>query len=45
MRIIRDIFRLRKSGFVTEDLALSGLRPLGTSEVGDKVAELIKNDN
>ena len=31
-------------GFVTEDLAQSGVRPLGTSEVGDKVAELIEND-
>ncbi len=31
-------------GFVTEDLAQSGARPLGTSEVGDKVAELIEND-
>lgn len=32
-------------GFVTEDLASFGARPLGTSEVGDKVAELIENDN
>lgn len=32
-------------GFVTEDLASLGSRPLSTSEVGDKVAELIENDN
>mgnify|MGYP000011084978 FL=1 len=32
-------------GFVTEDLSSFGARPLGTSEVGDKVAELIENDN
>lgn len=31
-------------GFVTEDLALAPARPLGTSEVGDKVAELIENN-
>ncbi len=31
-------------GFVTEDLALAPARPLGTSEVGDRVAELIENN-
>ena len=32
-------------GFVTEDLVSSGAHPMGTSEVGDKVAELIENNN
>ena len=32
-------------GFVTEDLVSSGAHPMGTSEVGDKVADLIENNN